>query len=79
MKLDKEDWFNIIIIILVVAMLITFIYGFIIYDRDSLKCLIDPISYKEYITNVTCQCTSNDISNPFQYRTVNYSLSLTGK
>ena len=58
MKLDKEDWFNLIIIFLVLALLIVIIYSISIYRTDSFECLNNPKSYYEKQVNLSCNCLS---------------------
>jgi len=73
-KLDRDDWFNIIIILLILALLSVFIYGIFIYNGDALDCLASPTIYYEQLKNVTCQCTSNELQQPYKFFRVNYSL-----
>lgn len=70
-ELDREDWYNLIIIFLVLTLLIVLIYGITIYKTDAFECLSNPKVYYEREVNLSCKC-----SKPTPFNT-NYPLNLS--
>lgn len=55
-KMDKKRLFDILYVILILAVVITCIYIFFWLQTDSTQCLNNPLTYYQNKTGASCSC-----------------------
>jgi len=54
--MDRQTKIDLFLICSILLLITILIYGLLIYDRDSLECLVDPIDYYQDLVNLSCSC-----------------------